>query len=1515
MRLVCTYFLILGCLFCHGTILAQQKSTAFYEVSLGLNQNNLLKNRALALAFLNSGLKEAPEREEVRGLVLAFLKENLQQGSRLGLFYKHRTQVRRGLMDLLTRYDYLPTSRDVSRWLTSLSDPKATTHTGILMTEGWIELVRAIPDSDQNVRGVIFQMLDKGGPAYFAALNFGYRVFSDPTTQKRLDDHVMANQIAILSAARATSLHETLQLNDRYWRVISHKKSWILRQTAERLFQLPVGVWQQLKPENCYALASHWPGEPPFERWLTKMMKAWVDDRSPAPFALLNTFIGMMARDSPGALLAYGVLERFFKDRQNLFVGLHKGESHGPLSLLNHYPEIRIRSLIHLETFLHIDRRETWDSGLLKTLINGYYGPFPSHRQRLFNNLIRPIYLRSRLQNPVRRQLLRFVWRGQVLDQRHRYKIAHHLFSNHPMNTPVPTGLDDTPNVVSFTVDVYTDRVRLNPEMVADRGLLQAMAEETGMGLPTSRAQIGLSYIDQVLGRPLMKLCRTFLAQGTGDFSLGEASKESGLLNKLLGTAKQLKYHYGLGALKHRVLEELSAEAVVVMNRETAHLHKDPGNKAAVLRIVSLIRLILKISDVLEDQTHLKHLLNIMRNDLYEVKGDGFVAQSSRQTSLKIGIFQAIHDDLWPLLNAMGRDQDLAAFYKQLYLPLRNLQGFFKGVGAGPYLDFVKRVSDKKILYAADMRQLNRVPEFLDAEEPILQLLSAYPEPSRLWRHPETLKLQGNITIGVLVGLLKNQANCTAVFPPWKNAKAKHDVLLQKFLDHMNDVRLMRYGAGFYQPWDFFPLLRSLLELHEIYRYPPHPNHWRISGCPTQGMGIRLVIPLGASKRHPMDGRLRERLFEFYLSKSDGAPVPLESLLELTLLLPNREANHLGTSQDLVRYGQLKAAAFARAHGILKTVDQSAEKLKWLRMMLRLETSFLGERNLGYQGIKAIHLADEGISHADVQSLLFEEFLLALLHRTPNGGHDDIAFLSRLLRKTLLAFYQQYDLLEMRNNSDRITGVILELFRRLEPSKVIPALREDDIKSLSHLISVFQDVLAAQEKVAIDHQDRQHLSQIVSDLLELYFFFLPYMDGQFDVSVLVAQPKALATFALFSSQLKEQMWAGIDHLGYEAHYANGGRIIPPADIRRFLIAHNFLPLQILESALVRPEVFHTLIQGQSFTATQYFFYMPAKRESEVTVSMEDLFGETLAGFTQNLNIMGGEGVFGDADYLAFLFGQMRGLFATEQDPAVIGSTANYDGLIRMMLALAHGELGKETVEKILQMKTLDEALAARVRRFPEMAAAALAHERGFQRILVKHLQSPFAMQKACEMALNRVATAQMTRKAQVAYQQYYTDSLFEDERFSEPFTRAFMRRFYPPMEKNAPLRTYRLGCLAAFSRLIDGGVPVGKGLQHENRTLGFRVFAESSAGLSERYTTAALILLNELFKGETLPPGKPFIGDLVWLRRGDGAIPKPFDMKAAEEQVYDLLHWIHVNRTKYHGVPKLRRLFHDDAVP
>jgi hypothetical protein len=1560
-----------------------EESTAYVDLRLLFERSwKEIYDNPLAVEVLQTRINQIKDEEKetlnVRNWIVEFAGRGFHRADYEYCLFKNKNdRVREAFLTVVQKTGYHLTSnflKDIYRDYQSTPDTMAF---DVLIEPSWIRFSESV--ADESAHQALMQTLNSPAISqqtdrYFMMLYYGYQAYPEKVSD--FDNEVKAKYIDSkeLTPAEIDQIYQTL--NKNYWNNLTAKKDWMLTKTAWRLFtDFSPKAWAGMKQDNVLALARILSKAQPGDGYNSVDITQWMIKigegikGNPADSSLRTLLVYFLQNSGVELRQSFQALRPQFESDQIMFLALHATTPpSSPMAVWHGNTQNWQDSIQMLSDFFNLSRSDKWTPQLWDCLKNIYYAKDIQTKQRLFSEIITPIFKSDELaQNIVRQTLLRQAYeKDSFLLDSHRYEIAHYFLAGKRMDDLLPMGTGNT-QVIDYAIHIYTNLEEDSPQLYDSPALSEVM-EQRGMSAPHTPPERIIAYLNCVIGEPLELVCSALMGKSSStkgvvfewtDDSLGRLDT---LLRKIVSIKGKLLQKYGQKLPQIKVLEGIAAEIIEQM--KTALEKQDEA------QIVKMVRLSLKITVILEDDAYLEKILVTLRKDVFKLSDDPTLFQEFSQSEVdkKVRYFTILHsEDVVAALNSVGKMNYVLMFYRQLYQPLRNIYGFFNQVGAEPYIRFLKEFQsqtydnrpDVNTLFKEELRAFEVIhddqgrPRYINAETAIVDLVTAYCDRLNIdpWKNWEQFKPNVNLNLGTLYRLLS--ARTDANHKNWlldnyndQQRAERYREVGWVFLENIADAQMCQRPVKLYDPpavyssWEFYPFLLSLVDLYEIYAFPfqeTRPTDL-YKGDPNSGIRREMLAAQKQISPRKVDGSFRAKLFDSYdkvfFINDQSAAEQCDSLSEVVLLLPNQNSNNKRDQNDLQEYWELKNRAFNKTLELLKGASNSQQQLHWLVGLARLEASVYsltgGEHPLGYAKVRSTYL--QQLSVSDLKTLLFEEFLLNQVNQPSDKNTSDIAQLASVVQMLAEALCRDYPLISYKKY-DSLAQAVLELYRQTDPENLLEELNEEHVKYLWFMTSKCGDALrdVAQRQATLSDEDKASAVSIASSVFFIHSFFAPYVHGKFNVDAIMKNDLRLFTFCLLDRKIKkpmaelmplyEQIWS--EHSANEWHFN-----MEPTQIKTFIICHNFLPVFLLEKSLDSPDLFVKLARGKDISLITYNFRLLWKREEKGKAGLDSICQEVLDGIDINKDFIASEMKWSDFMYLDYFFGDSRSLLGIA--PEATHVPENFDALVSKLAVLAFDKRYKNiltALEQGIQQATDDETRKSLMNgresamRFPQSIRNAL--DNGYEyfgSILADKFSSPFTIQYACEKAWENVSQGQQrlgNKEALELYAKFYDSALFEHNMLKPDIEKNFVRTFYQPSQQSEQLSDYHLIKRKDFENVIDGTIIKGKKDGQELATKGLLAVMreDKSTAFGLKYKEASLHLLRGLFTGRYLQAGQPFIGDAVWGKDENGQQKlRPLPYTERQEDIHQLLEWVLSNGERYSEFPQLQNLFLDEKT-
>lgn len=1568
---------------------AEKESTAVIDLALLLQENKVAfyQHPDLALGMLAATLPDVTpgEETEIRQQIREFIKwgfENEQIGQGRFLFAPRNNTLGAEFLDVIRNTEFRLTSQFIKEVYERYESAPGRYAFEAFLAPAWAEFSK--PLANEDTYSVLSRLLTAQGrdQRQVRFLNILYHTYmSHPRFEEQSDD--TARQYLLQSLTRPTdaeNLYKNLQAD--HWQRLSQKHRWLLSAVAYRVYDgFTPEAWSNIPHPIVLDMArkledaGDGPDREPtaFSDWLTKLGKGIQKQPEAAGMrSLLCHFIeqGPMSRRA-----SYQLLRPLFKDDQEMFIGLHHSPPEkSPMALWHVVDNNWSDSRGLLKAFFDIEKADRWTPELWTCLLEHYYKERGWGIQHgLYTDIMEPILKADDLKgNKVRESFLQEVHKKESeINEAHRYEAAHYFITNMKMSDTVYDGTD----VLSFALDTMVD---LDP---TSNFLYKSPVLGNKIGaIPSADADRIVAYINQVLDEPLQPLCYALMGKEEKtrgvSFDLlqpdGTETVQAGLLDKLLRRIVQLKNRlqedYG------RSLEQI--EVLVRIEPDIVQAMQDAIEAKDKPQIVTVVRIALKITAIVEYDQYLERILAALRKDVFGVADDPFALQRLPPDELaeKVAYFNALNsEDLVVALKAVKEGKYMDMFFQRLYVPLRSIHGFFRRVGAKPYIEFSRRLIkqgmepsqlfEKEVDALGKIRNAPQGPAYINAENAVVALVNHYCDRTGLdlWQDPKKLELNQNVNLPVLHRLLTEKeqqfdnwrpkntddenlaSNYTNVAEVFLNAIARKELLLKDGGKNVDPIQGKK--------WNYLNFLRSLTDLTEIHAAPlPNRNPTSLyDGDPAQGLE-REVLEGNFDSARKVNGTLRAQVVNTFTETADWTDGQwaenYEVVTSMALLLPNRAENNDGKAGNMADYKKTKSSIFdlleqkiemlckpSPGDGVSK--ETSAEVLQLFILLARLECSVGGlgtEEGLGYKTIRADYAG--ALVSNDGAALCLEEFRLLMINPQNGKPPESPIEMKPIVMDLVSALLRNYELLGRAG--DPFGHVVMGFYKRTDPKSILEELRPDDVATVWFLTTKVRDALVDKDGTLkeLESDEDAAARAIMSALYSIHSFFMPYVHGDFNIEAVFDEglPYALPLFAMLDGSVKKPTVELLNRLQVEGGGAEDlcpqikHLNMPPQHLATFLLCHNMLPLMLLETCLddSTGKCFQRIVEGHEVKFTTYNFRVLWQREDRATVSFEHICDEVLSGIDCNKDLLLGNTRLGDGDYLEYFFGDMRKIMGGDVgipekmprnfDAAVqkIAKLVNDDRLAKMTGTLTEKmQNSSKEAEQKRYKKTLDG-----IKKFPDKIEARITNKafEYFGEVLAEKFQSIWTIQKACELTFEKVSEAEpdMDKRALGLYSGFYENAFLEGEKFHPLLEEKMVDLFYPKPETETGSQ-YKLDRQNDMISFIDGAELAD--VVGFEKTKGLKSTLESYATgngpeLMDDYTKSGKRFMRCLFVGKYRDSDQPFIGDLLWTKGTDKKrSARALPYDDEHDAVKALLEWIFECAQNYQETPGIRDIF------
>jgi len=1572
-RIVLASFVILAML---QTQVLAEESTAHVDLRLLFERSwTAFFDEELPIEILQTRINQISDEKEikdVRNWVWGFAQRGFRKDEhRYCLFRQENNSLREKFLGTVQDTRYRLTGDFIKGIYADFRTKPGQVVFDVFIEPSWISF--SAKYADESTHNALMQTIDTPSIAdyadrYFRLLYYGYKAYPERHTDFDADVRRKFLESEELTTAKIERLFQALNMG--YWSDLEPKRKWMLTKTASRLFaDFSPSTWADMKYQTVLALARILSKTKTTDEYKPVDIIKWLEKigesikQNPAQTKVRSLLVFFLRNSGIGLRESFQGLRQLFEADQRMFLALHSSPpSPSPMALWHQETRNLQDSTKMLCDFFKLDRADRWTTELWNCLRDVYYAKDMETKQRLFRDVITPIFKSNELaQNVVRRRLLYEAYNaGSFLLGSHRYEIAHYFLSNMAMNTTLEMAGDNR-EIIEYAINVYTDLEDEEPELYSSL-VLKAFISQQGVGFPQTAEDRIIAYINCVIGEPLELICYALMgrSQLTKGVVFDWTDKRLGQLEFLLRKIVQLKgkllHKYGSKIPQIKVLEEIAVE--IIQEMKSAIEKKDKQ------QIVKMVRLSLKITVILEDDSYLERILVALRKDVFDISEDATSFQKFAASELdeKVRFFTVLHsEDLVSALKAVGKMKYILMFYRELYLPLRNIYGFFNKVGATPYIRFLDefesvtydKKADLEALFEEEIQALGAVHDergqasYINAETAIVELIRAYCRKLNInaWKDLERFRLNRNFNLGALYRLLVEGVGSGTQdwelrhYDDQRRSQRYKEVALT-FLDNMEDSKLWDRPVGTYEApaeysrWGFFSFLLSLVDLYEIYgfTFPEKRPTELYEGTPADGIR-REILPIESKiSVRKVDGSLRAKLFEryetLYSSNAQDGVNNWNIMIDSILLLPNQDENNKGNQEELRRYWELKKRAFQKTLELLDRADDSKERLPLLIWLCRLEVSVYGlsEKGhaLGYENIRSKFL--RRLSAHDLKSLIFEEFLLKQVNQSSKQESPPIVSLAKIVQTLVEALCRDYPLLG--GKYDSLAQVILETYKKADPDTMLEELSPEHLKYLWFLTRKCGDALlnAASKPDNLSEEEKDAVTSIASSVFFVHSFFTPYVHGKFNINALLENDRRLFTFCLLDRRIKKPMVALMPiykQVWSDAPFAWRFNMTP-LQIKTFMICHNCLPVFLLEESLESPGLFIRLAKGEEISLVTYNFRLLWKREDKGRAALDNLCQEVLDGVDINKDIIAAGIRWSDRDYLDYFFGDTRSLLGIEAETSQI--PRNFDTLVSKLAVLAFDPRYKRILAALEKgiAEAQDEEVRASLttslnsaKRFPRSIRSALAD--GYEylgRILARQFSSPFTIQYACEKVWENVLSKRQQMKPEEAtelYTSFYSSALFAEGVFKTDIQKRLIQTFYLPPQEEESFLAYHQRKHKEFEYIINGTtIKKSKTYKKGLEIMGLKNVMEKNQDFpfARTYEDAFIHILRAFFTGRHLEKGRPFIGDVVWAKDEKGQLElRALPYVDQQEHIHQLMEWVLTNGERYAEIPKLKHLF------
>ena len=1483
------------------------------------NSNNV--NCKLAVDSLKFLLRKIPDKEKelAHQIIFNYIKTGFTK-SNDNIFKNENIEVRQLFFNIINESNLRLNTKDISKIIDEYTRKPGDLDFSIFIEPTWISFVKESIYknnrlSDKNIIKksliALLNSIDYNNESerYFYVCYFGadiYTKYSEIHKEYPIIEHVKNHALKSLTTQNINKYFELL--NKDHWtkEELKLKRLSLLRKLGNTLYSFPVSKWLEVKTETCYALNKD--SDYPIISWIKKIVIQIKNKKNNcnAELELLSFFI---KENTINKNDIYNGIKEYFINDQQLFTLLHTYPELSAMRLLNKDKKNLNNSIDILEKFFSIKRHTHWNIELYDTLIQYYYSIYKEKRNFLFNNIITPIYKQAPIYNKIRQILLKQVrenisFNKQInfLTDYHRYKIAHYIFSNNNMKTLVKTYDFNKPDVLEYSVDIYTN---IKIENIDKDFCFELSPHQKKIYKNFDSKTKCRLFINVVLKEPLFRLCDAFLTRPHSidkglKLDIGKDTHELKQLEKILNKIKDINKKFNIKIKKDlKILLEISDKTVKAIEYEI-NQSKDYSKK-----VISMIKLIFKICSIMESDVYLDQMLHTMKTKIYKINKKKF---SKNDLHRSVNIFKSLHNDFLDALIEVKKEY-LIKCYEDLYISLRNIKDFFKEVKADPYIDFINEIDNNfknelTNLFEKEKEQFRDCEYFLEAESSFINLMKKYIKSLEinLWKETNRLGLNKNITLGVLYKLLINDDK-----QKWKDDQYQ---VINIFLNNIqNKDMLKKTSKDYYSPWnDFFGFLRSLLELYEInnFKFMNIPVDSLYSGNLFSKQGITVIVDKKQVKREKVNGELRQNFYNVFRNITPLTDNNEIELIKIALFLPNSNNNNICKKQYycLEKYQKIKNDAFDLAKKNINSKTKPVKIFENLLWMARIVYSLPNNSKIKNNFIKFKNSYLNELNPSQKMLLGFEEAQLQIINNQTLNKANNIKNLNIIIQELIEIFFQSYDLLNIYKKGDDVNRAIISLFKKIEPSSMTLRIKEDHIKKFWFMMNKFEEVLDEYDK-SKNNAFESDILNIISNILLIQQFFLPYMGDNFSIEHMLNE-HSLIVFSMLHIRLKTKIY-------------NILKKLPNSKKRnvKFILAHNFLPVHLLENSIKNVEIFKTLEQGKEIILINYNFNILAMHKYKGSISLENLINEAIAGFDLNKTIITEGKSMADEDYLEYFFGKAG--YIMKYDKSNDNSLRNFDSMLKKIIKIPKKDYS-ELISKLINEFGKDHQVTKSAISLPKKIENIL-NKNGynyFGKVIENNFSSMFSMQAAFEYASKNINSekSNMNKIEYKIYNNFYINSIFDDDIFKSSISKNMTLRFYKGFSDGNNLKQ-RKKIQKDYLDVIDGKIfysnknsKIKQNILFE--TKGLVSFINPKIEFDKKYKSSFFNLLTEIFIGKGLAVGKPYIGDLVWKNDNGNNKMKPLPMNNQRENIYELLNWIYYAKNKYKNNIEIKNIFDDN---
>ena len=1146
-----------------------------------------------------SSIKNKEEKTSTNTLILNWISDGFKNNNN-NIFREAHKDLNKKFFKIINKTEKFSFSVDGIIDVLSKNDDYK-----IYIIPEWIEYIKK--NQDQKIFDFLFTKLNKSETLeeYLDIMNFSVRLNDNLNRTIKFTNNLKNRYLNKATFDELSKIDTHLK---EYWND-NNFQSTIQNSIVERLFRLDVSDWVKNHGFTWNYAKIH---KKNVDQWILKIIKAIQknpENSEEACKLLKESFLekGIEERFINSVKIYDKILAEIQDSLQEVFIALNKDYETSPIGYLNSLSETNKNKSIHIISQLFRNYSDTTWTVDLWNLFKAYYQIVDESQKYNYYSVIEKIY-DAKPSNQVRKLFLSEIRdNDSIFLPSHKYKIASDIFVNNSIHTSVETDDETKPSVLKFTIDTFLkiDLEQLDNEMFKILKIDSHTIDER-------QKQIKLSYINQILSKPLKRLCNAFMGIPNikdNALNIEKDNEELDLLHEMLKIISTLKKNEPrLESLDIQVLFDLSEKIVTQIQK----LVNSSDNFSA--QVTQMLKVIFRIINILEDDSYLSYLLKLIREDIYGLSSSNIVVvMPEEQLNRSVNIFFKLHDDLINTLTVHKFKEYLKLFYKELYVPLRNIYGFFNKVGVSYYTDFLEHMDiDKELFETIEISQLS-VQNFLNAESAISDLIHYYFVKIKLnpWKKiPKYLKVGHNVNLPVFYNILNHKD----FIDTWIDYSNNWSTIINWFVQYIEvsnyrikDANQLGENISYYSKWDFYTFLIVLLDLCEIYEYPfidDYPfDDIDIKksidfGSLVDKNGIPKIVNIKIKKRKQVNGTLRKELCDIYLNTSRLKPEQIFEIVRLTLLLPNRQSNNHFCSSSFDNTGRCKKTLsdytkqIVTAYNLAKPLLNNDEyRFKCLMEMLKLSYSVknneINNTFFNYKDIKKAHISK--LSKPQQRRINFEEFVLKKVNDSPESFEEDIRISNKWIGDLLDDFFKSYQSLDTYRK-DSIARYIIELLKKIKPNEMISKFNEKDIGSLWFVTEIYNDILAQFiiKENTVNENTKKNMASLTSQILLLNQFFLPHLNGNFSLKGIFQSDKKrniLAIYSLLNIKVKENIFEYIKNkenhsLFISKAYEEKIHLCSLQEIKAFILSHNLVSFQMLEQCFKDFGIIEALIKGK-----------------------------------------------------------------------------------------------------------------------------------------------------------------------------------------------------------------------------------------------------------------------------------------------------------------------------------------------